>query len=147
MAAENTTVEEKRQRRRKSRSEAVNTTEAVAAVGSGKGQATPGRRQREEEESEGRVSFPRRFINYFHDVRSELTKVVWPTREEVIRLTRIVIITTLACAIFLGAISLVFNFFVQQGLNAPVLFVIAFALITAGAIYYIRRGDTPKRSY
>lgn len=144
MAAENTTVEEKRPRRRKSRSEETTATGTVAAVG--KGQATPGRRQREEEE-EAPVSLPRRLINYFQDVRSELTKVVWPTREEVIRLTRIVIATTLACAIFLGVVSFLFNLFVQAGLNTPLLFGIAFAAMIVAAAYYIRRGDMPKRNY
>lgn len=144
MAADNTTVEEKRRRRRKSRAEESTETEAVAIVG--KGQATPGRRQREEEE-DAPVSLPRRIINYFQDVRSELTKVVWPTREEVARLMRIVIATTVAMAAFLGIISLLFNFFVQLGLDNPILFIVAFALITAGAIFYIRRGDMPKRSY
>ncbi len=144
MAAENTTVEEKRRRRRKSRAEETAETESAAAAG--KGQATPGRRQREEEE-EAPVTLPRRIINYFQDVRSELTKVVWPTRVEVARLMRIVIATVVAMAAFLGIISLFFNFFVQLGLDTPILFVVAFALMTGAAIFYIRRGEMPKRNY
>ena len=43
----------------------------------------------------------RRFIDYLRDVRAELRRVVWPTRDEVVNLS-IVVITTLA--IFIGLI-------------------------------------------
>jgi preprotein translocase SecE subunit len=49
------------------------------------------------------------FRDYIGDVRAELRKVAWPTREEVDRLTRIVLIVTAAAAILLGIISTVFG--------------------------------------
>ena len=40
--------------------------------------------------------------NFLREVRDELKKVVWPTRDEVIRLTGVVIIVSLGVGIFLG---------------------------------------------
>jgi len=49
------------------------------------------------------------FRDYLRDVRSELNKVAWPTREEVERLTRIVLVVTAASAIILGIVSTLFG--------------------------------------
>jgi preprotein translocase subunit SecE len=40
--------------------------------------------------------------NFLREVRDELKKVVWPTRDEVIRLTGVVIIVSLIVGVFLG---------------------------------------------
>lgn len=40
----------------------------------------------------------------YNDTRSELHKITWPTREETIRLTLVVIALSLALALFLGLI-------------------------------------------
>jgi preprotein translocase subunit SecE len=40
--------------------------------------------------------------NFLKEVRDELKKVVWPTRDEVIRLTGVVIIVSVGVGIFLG---------------------------------------------
>ena len=47
-----------------------------------------------------------RFIRYFQDTAVELRKVAWPDRETTIRLTLIVLGTTLFFSIFLGALDL-----------------------------------------
>jgi len=39
---------------------------------------------------------------FLREVRDELKKVVWPTRDEVIRLTGVVILVSLIVGIFLG---------------------------------------------
>jgi preprotein translocase subunit SecE len=44
-----------------------------------------------------------RAFQFFRDVRSELTKVVWPTRQETIRYTITVIIFSIVIAAILGA--------------------------------------------
>jgi preprotein translocase subunit SecE len=49
---------------------------------------------------------------YLKDVRSELTKVSWPTREELRDSTVVVIVTVLLVAAFIGL--------VDQGLNRVV---------------------------
>ncbi len=46
---------------------------------------------------------------WFRETRSELRKVVWPTREEAIKLTRIVVLVSLAMGAFLGLLDLVLN--------------------------------------
>jgi preprotein translocase subunit SecE len=43
------------------------------------------------------------------EVRSELKKVVWPTREEMIRLTGVVIGVCVAMGFFLGSVDYVFE--------------------------------------
>lgn len=47
-------------------------------------------------------------IRYFRETRAELRKVTWPTREQAIRLTLIVLAVTTFMAILLGAIDYVF---------------------------------------
>lgn len=40
----------------------------------------------------------------YNDTRSELRKITWPTREETIRLTLVVIALSIVLSIFLGVI-------------------------------------------
>ena len=46
-----------------------------------------------------------RIIRYFKQTRAELKKVTWPTREEAIRLTGIVLAVTVVMAVFLGLLD------------------------------------------
>ena len=48
-----------------------------------------------------------RAIRYFREVRSELRKVTWPQRKEVIGSTVVVIAATFVVSFFLGAVDLV----------------------------------------
>ena len=48
-------------------------------------------------------------IRYLRETRVELKKVTWPTREEAIHLTYIVLGVTLAFAIFLGFLDWIFS--------------------------------------
>ena len=41
-------------------------------------------------------------VNFLRETRDELNKVVWPTRNEVIRLTGVVIIVSVFVGVFLG---------------------------------------------
>jgi preprotein translocase subunit SecE len=47
-------------------------------------------------------------VRYLKETRAELRKVTWPTRQQAINLTLIVLAVTIAMAIFLGAVDLVF---------------------------------------
>jgi preprotein translocase subunit SecE len=49
-----------------------------------------------------------RLVRYFKETRAELRKVSWPTRKQAINLTMIVLAVTVAMAIFLGAVDLLF---------------------------------------
>lgn len=46
-------------------------------------------------------------FQYFKEVRSELGKVIWPKREEVVRLTLIVLIVSGLVAAYVGGVDYV----------------------------------------
>ncbi len=48
-------------------------------------------------------------VRYLKETRAEVRKVSWPTREEAINLTLIVLAVTIAMAIFLGAVDFIFQ--------------------------------------
>jgi len=48
-------------------------------------------------------------IRYLKEVRLELTKVTWPDKQEVIKLTLTVIIFSAIVALFVGGLDLVFT--------------------------------------
>ncbi len=50
-----------------------------------------------------------RFVQFYRETVAELRKVVWPTRDEAIRLTGIVIAVVVAMSIFLGAIDAILS--------------------------------------
>ncbi len=52
-------------------------------------------------------------VRYLKETRAELRKVSWPTREEATNLTLIVLGVTVAMAIFLGAVDLLFQTLIQ----------------------------------
>ena len=51
------------------------------------------------------MSFMGKVINFFKEVREELDKVVWPSRQQTIQLTTVVIAVTLAVGGFIGGID------------------------------------------
>jgi preprotein translocase subunit SecE len=48
-------------------------------------------------------------VNYFKEVRIELKKVIWPTRENVVRMTIIVFAISAIVAIYVGGLDVVFT--------------------------------------
>lgn len=48
-----------------------------------------------------------RFISFLKDVKTELSKVSWPTKQETVQYTLLVIGLSLAIAIFLGGVDFV----------------------------------------
>jgi len=46
-------------------------------------------------------------LTFFKEVRTELSKVVWPTKKEAIRLTTIVILISLAVGFFISSLDYV----------------------------------------
>ena len=51
-------------------------------------------------------------VRYFRDTRAEIAKVTWPTREEGIRLTVVVLAVTIVSAIVLFAVDSLFSYLV-----------------------------------
>ncbi len=60
-------------------------------------------------ELEGRT---RGVTTWVRDVRSELKKVVWPTREEALKLTIVVVVLSVIVGFFLGMVDAVFSAFI-----------------------------------
>ena len=50
-------------------------------------------------------------INFLKEVKEELGKVVWPSREQTIRYTVLVIIVAVAVGLFLGALDYILTVF------------------------------------
>ena len=55
-----------------------------------------------------------RVKKYFRDLRSELKKVVWPTSQQVLKNTAIVV----GCVLVLGVFIWLFDFVAQFGIDA-----------------------------
>lgn len=54
-----------------------------------------------------------KFINYVKTSKTELKKVVWPTKKETANYTLLVIGISLAIAVFLGALDYIFTLGVE----------------------------------
>jgi preprotein translocase SecE subunit len=118
------------------------------AITEAKGRATPGRRHSRKskgnEEDEGN-SLTRPLyatLDYFSNVRSELNKVAWPSREDTRRLTILCINVTIASALFLGFLSLLLTEFIQLGLSQGNSWMLlsVIVLMVVGAFGAMRRG-------
>ena len=55
------------------------------------------------------LGFVSKIITFLKEVKLEMKKVNWPTRENVIRYTLIVIVSSLVVAIFLGGLDFGFS--------------------------------------
>jgi preprotein translocase subunit SecE len=56
-------------------------------------------------------------IQFIKEVRSELVKVVWPERSQVIRTTAAVIVLSMVVAVFLGAVDYGLTKLIEFGVN------------------------------
>ena len=55
------------------------------------------------------LNIPNKIITFLKEVRLEMKKVNWPTREETIKYTLIIIGVCLAVAIYLGGLDFLFT--------------------------------------
>ncbi|HEY6102818.1 MAG TPA: preprotein translocase subunit SecE [bacterium] len=60
-----------------------------------------------------------RIRRYLREVRAELARVDWPSRQELIAMTVVVIVVLLAMALYLGAWDLLFSWLFQRVLARP----------------------------
>ena len=146
-------VEEKSRRRRRRRDPEMESGDAemaynedgtpVRGISERKGRVTPGRRAHTDDGKKGNIitRFGRGMVEYFQGVSDELSKVVWPTREDTIRLSRIVLLVTIASALALGAISFLFTELFVIGLreDQPIVFVVFGAVVAVGYFVWTRR--------
>ncbi|MCS6836638.1 MAG: preprotein translocase subunit SecE [Anaerolineae bacterium] len=112
-----------------------------SAISAKKGRATPGRRNQEVEEKRGNffVRAWRGIREYFSEVRDELTKVTWPTREDVVKLTRIVLSALVVSSLVMGLISLGMGETIRIGLANPIILVAILAAAIGVAVWSQRR--------
>lgn len=61
---------------------------------------------------------PNRLAEYFREARAELRRVTWPTREEALNLTWIVLVVTVVMAILLWLLGNVFSSIIGQILTS-----------------------------
>ena len=60
----------------------------------------------------------KRIRTFFEEVRGELKKVSWPSRDELTRSTSVVIITILITAAIVGLLDLIFSWLITMSLGA-----------------------------
>ncbi|AWR86976.1 preprotein translocase subunit SecE [Meiothermus taiwanensis] len=51
-----------------------------------------------------------RIINYFREARAELARVTWPSRQEVIESTQVILVFAVVAMVVLGLIDTIFRF-------------------------------------
>ena len=82
-----------------------------------------------------------RIVRYFKETRSEIGRVTWPTREQAVRLTGVVLAVTAALAIALAVIDYVFSWLIGRVLASDILVVGAlFALIIGAGVWWAAIG-------
>jgi preprotein translocase subunit SecE len=52
---------------------------------------------------------PNRLVKWWNETLGELRKVTWPTKEDALRMTKIVLAVVVATAIFLGIVDFIFS--------------------------------------
>ena len=55
------------------------------------------------------VKKPNKIQKWWNETVGELRKVTWPTKEEALKMTKIVIVVVLATALFLGVVDFIFS--------------------------------------
>lgn len=87
---------------------------AMQRAGQVDAEGTPVARDRKQPAKSVRKEERTSATQFFKEVRSELRKVAWPTREELIRYSIIVLVAIVALTIFVTALDWVFLRFVQD---------------------------------
>jgi preprotein translocase subunit SecE len=65
------------------------------------------------------VPTERGFVRFVRETRSELKKVTWPTREQALRLTGVVIAVSAAVGLFMGGLDYIFELLFKVLLGTP----------------------------
>jgi preprotein translocase subunit SecE len=64
-----------------------------------------------------RTAADNRLVRYVKEVRAEIRKVTWPSREEVVRLSTIVVVVLLAASAFLAIVDYAFSWLMRIIVN------------------------------
>jgi len=77
-------------------------------------------------------------VTYFRETRAELRKVHWPTRDEALNLTKVVLTVTVGMAAFLGILDFLFSLELGGLINGNVIAIVVAAVSTiAGILAYV----------
>ncbi len=111
-------VSDSRARRKRNRGEAFETVAPGSATTEKKNRPTPSRRDAKVTTGNRIENLPviGRLVTYFRNVYTEMQKVTWPTREETIRLTRIVLSVTVGFSLALGALDIFYSWWMHNEL-------------------------------
>ncbi len=60
---------------------------------------------------------PNKVVKYFKDLKSEFKKVVWPTKQQVINNTSVVLVTILIIGVFVGGFDTLLGYLLKLVLN------------------------------
>ena len=60
------------------------------------------------------INIPNKIITFLKEVRLEMKKVNWPTRQQTIRYTLIILAVSAAVAVFLGSLDFLFTTFLNR---------------------------------
>jgi preprotein translocase subunit SecE len=61
-----------------------------------------------------KIRWTKRFVNFLRDVRSELKKVTWPSKNEVVSTTIVVIAATIFFGFYLFFMDVIFSWVITQ---------------------------------
>ncbi|NTV80285.1 MAG: preprotein translocase subunit SecE [Candidatus Aminicenantes bacterium] len=61
-----------------------------------------------------KIRWTKRFVNFLRDVRSELKKVTWPSKNEVVNTTIVVIAATVFFGFYLFFMDVIFSWVITQ---------------------------------
>jgi len=73
-------------------------------------------------EKKEKIKLGERIKRFFRDYKSELKKVVWPTRQQLIRNTGVVLVAIIFMAVIVGILDLLFGFGISTLGNVKNLF-------------------------
>ena len=73
-------------------------------------------------EKKEKVKLGERIKRFLRDYKSEIKKIVWPTRQQLIKNTGVVLIAVIFMAVIIGILDLVFGFGISLLTNVKSLF-------------------------
>lgn len=111
-------VSDSRARRKRNRGEVFETAAPGSATTEKKNRPTPSRRDAKVATGNRLENLPvvGGLVSYFRNVYLEMQKVTWPTREETVRLTRIVLSVTVGFSMALGALDIFYSWWMHNEL-------------------------------
>ena len=69
--------------------------------------------KKSKKDKSGKKSFGSKIAKFFRDYKSELTKIVWPSKSQLLNNTGVVVAAIVVMCLFIFALDTVFSFFVK----------------------------------